>query len=43
MAGWYLKHEAQIVRTTLRVNDPYVMAVNPSYGLRRTRFAYPPG
>jgi hypothetical protein len=43
MARWYLKHEAQIVRTAMRVGGPYVMAVNPSYGLRRTRLAYPPG
>ena len=43
MAQWYLKHEAQIVRTALRVDGPYVIAVNPSYGLRRTRLAYPPG
>jgi PIN like domain len=41
MARWYLKHEAQIVRTALRVDGPYVMFVNPSYGLRRTRLAYP--
>jgi PIN like domain len=42
MAQWYLDNEAKIVRTALRAKGPYVMAVNPSYGLRRARLAYPP-
>ena len=42
MAQWYLDNEAKIVKTALRAKGPYVMAVNPSYGLRRTRLAYPP-
>lgn len=43
MAQWYLDNEAKIAKTALRVDGPYVMAVNPSYGLRRARLAYPPG
>ena len=43
MAQWYLDNQAKIVKTALRVAGPYVMAVKPSYGLRRTRLAYPPG
>jgi hypothetical protein len=42
MAKWYVDNEAKIVRTALRAKGPYVMAVNPSYGLRRARIAYPP-
>jgi hypothetical protein len=42
MARWYLDTEAAIVRAALRAKGPYVMAVNPSYGLRRVRLAYPP-
>lgn len=42
MAQWYLDHEAKIVRTALRAKGPYVMVVNPSYGLRRAKLAYPP-
>jgi hypothetical protein len=42
MAQWYLDNEAKIVKTALRAKGPYIMAVNPSYGLRRARLAYPP-
>jgi hypothetical protein len=42
MARWYLENEAKIVTTALRSRGPYVMAVNPSYGIRRARLAYPP-
>jgi hypothetical protein len=42
MSQWYLGNEAKIVKTALRAKGPYVMAVNPSYGLRRARLAYPP-
>ena len=42
MAQWYLDHEAKIARTALRAKGPYVMVVNPSYGLRRAKLAYPP-
>jgi len=42
MAQWYLDNEAKIVKTALRARAPYVMAVNPSYGLRRARLADPP-
>ena len=42
MSQWYLDNEAKIVKTALRAKGPYVMAVNPSYGLRRARLAYPP-
>jgi hypothetical protein len=41
MAKWYLDNEAKIIRTASRARGPYVMAVNPSYGLRRARLAYP--
>jgi hypothetical protein len=41
MARWYLDNEARIVKAALRVTGPYVMAVNPSYGLRRAKLAYP--
>lgn len=41
MALWYLGNEARIVRTALKADGPYVMAVNPSYGLRRAKLAYP--
>jgi hypothetical protein len=34
--------KAKIDETALRAKGPYVMAVNPSYGLRRARLAYPP-
>jgi hypothetical protein len=43
MAQWYLGNEAKIIGTALRAKGPYVMAVNPSYGLRRATLAYPPG
>ena len=42
MAQWYLDNEARIVQAATRASGPYVMAVNPSYGLRRVRLAYPP-
>lgn len=42
MARWYLANEARIVRVALRANGPYVMAIHPSYGLRRARLAFPP-
>ena len=42
MARWYLDNEARIVRAASRAAGPYVMAVNPAYGLRRTKLAYPP-
>jgi PIN like domain len=42
MAQWYLDNEARIVRTALRAAGPYVMAVNPAYGLRRAKLAHPP-
>jgi hypothetical protein len=42
MSQWHLDNEAKIVKTALRAKGPYVMAVNPSYGLRRARLAYPP-
>jgi len=42
MAQWYLDSEAKIVQAATRASGPYVMAVNPSYGLRRARLAYPP-
>jgi hypothetical protein len=42
MARWYLENEARIVAAALRARGPYVMSVNPSYGLRRIRLAYPP-
>lgn len=42
MAQWYLNSEPKIVKTALRAKGPYVMAANPSYGLRRARLAYPP-
>jgi hypothetical protein len=34
--------EAYIVAAFTKAWVPYVMAVNPSYGLRRARLAYPP-
>ena len=43
MAQWYADNEAKIVATALRANSLYVMAVNPSYGLRRVKLTYPPG
>jgi PIN like domain len=42
MARWYLDNETRIVRAALRAAGPYVMAVNPAYGLRRAKLAYPP-
>ena len=42
MARWYATHEAKIVATALRADGPYVMSVNPLYGLRRVKLAYPP-
>lgn len=41
MAQWYLDNEAKIVAAALRAAGPYVMVVNPSYGLRRARLGYP--
>jgi PIN like domain len=41
MAQWYLDNEARIVAAALKAGGPYVMAVNPAYGLRRARLAYP--
>jgi PIN like domain len=43
MAQWYLSNEARIIKTALKATGPYVMAVNPSYGLRRAKLAYPAG
>lgn len=42
MAHWYAANEAKIVAAALRADGPYVMSVNPSYGLRRVQLAYPP-
>jgi PIN like domain len=42
MAQWYLDNEAKIVQAATRASGPYVIAVNPSYALRRVRLAYPP-
>lgn len=42
MAQWYIDSEAKIVTAALRASGPYLMAVNPSYGLRRVKLAYPP-
>jgi len=42
MAQWYLDNEAKIVDAALGAAGPYVMAVNPAYGLRRAKLAYPP-
>jgi len=42
MAQWYLDNEAKIVAAAARASGPYVMSVNPSYGLRRVKLAYPP-
>lgn len=42
MAQWYLDKEADIVKTGLRAKGPYVMAIHPSYRLRRVKLAYPP-
>jgi hypothetical protein len=42
MAQWYLSNEAKIVQAATRVTGPYVMCLNPSYGLRRVKLAYPP-
>jgi hypothetical protein len=41
MAKWFLETEAKIVKAAVRAAGPYVMAVNPSYGLRRIKLAYP--
>jgi len=41
MAQWYLDNEAKIVAAAVRASGPYVMSVNPSYGLRRVKLAYP--
>jgi hypothetical protein len=41
MARWYLSSETKIIAAT-RAPGPYVMAVHPSYGLRRIKLAYPP-
>lgn len=42
MVSWYLGHEAAIVRMATQKPGPYVMAINPSYGIRRKKLAYPP-
>lgn len=42
MAQWYAANEAKIVAAALRADGPYVVSVNPSYGLRRVNLAYPP-
>ena len=42
MAQWYLANEVKIVETAIRASGPYVMAVNLTSGLRRTRLAFPP-
>jgi hypothetical protein len=42
MAQWYTANEAKIVALSLRASGPYVVSVNPSYGLRRIKLAYPP-
>lgn len=41
MADWYLANEAKIVETAIRASGPYVMAVNFTSGLRRTKLAFP--
>jgi hypothetical protein len=43
MSQWYLDNEARIVAAALKAAGPYVMAVNPSYGIRRAKLGYPPG
>jgi hypothetical protein len=43
MAQWYIDNEARIVAAAVRASGPYVMSVNPSYGLRRVKLVYPPG
>lgn len=43
MAQWYLSNEAKLVQAAVRASGPYFMSVNPSYGLRRVKLAYPPG
>ncbi|GAA0322348.1 hypothetical protein NE235_04375 [Actinoallomurus spadix] len=42
MADWFLANEARIIDAALKAEGPYIMAVNPSYGLRRLKLAYPP-
>ena len=42
MAQWYTDNEARIVKAASGAAGPYVMAVNPVYGLRRAKLAYPP-
>lgn len=42
MAQWFLDNEARIVRAASKAEGPYFMSVNPSYGLRRLKLAYPP-
>jgi len=42
MAQWYMDNEARIVAAAIRADGPYVMCVNPRYGLRRLKLAYPP-
>lgn len=42
MVDWFLTNEAAIVRAAQLAGGPYVMAINPAYGLRRRRLAYPP-
>jgi hypothetical protein len=37
MAQWYLDNEEKIVAAALRAVGPYVMAVNPAYGVRLRR------
>jgi hypothetical protein len=43
MARWYAENEAKIVAAALKATGPYVMSVNPSYGIRRVKLAYPTG
>lgn len=42
MAEWYLNNEAAIISAALGASGPYFMAVNPTYGLKRVKLAYPP-
>ena len=42
MADWYLAHEAKIVETAIWADGSYVMAVNLTSGLRRSKLAFPP-
>jgi hypothetical protein len=42
MAEWFLDNEVRIVQTASKAAGPFFMSVNPSYGLRRLKLAYPP-